>query len=346
MQLFVSEYLCSGAWPEPVLDGSLAREGRAMLLAVLEDFSSILSVQVTTTWDQRLGPPPTNDAEVQLVSHPEQEWRLFADLTARADAVYLIAPEFDQILETRTRFAENADKLVLGSRADAINLSADKLQLAGHFKQHGIPTIETCEWDSLTKVPYPAVVKPRFGAGSQETYQLATTAAAKELIENLGEQSLLHQAVIQPFVAGQALSVGIIVNEDGSCAHIFPPAEQLLSTDGRFQYLGGRVPATAVDITEVQATARQACRSVPGLRGYVGVDLIVPDESPHIPLVVEINPRLTTSYLGYRRHTDNNLAARLLPGENQSSPIRWKTESVAFTADEGQQGRLPTGMIQ
>ena len=58
MRLFVSEYLCSGAWPEPELPPSLAREGRAMLLALLTDLAVLPDVTLWTTWDARLGEPP------------------------------------------------------------------------------------------------------------------------------------------------------------------------------------------------------------------------------------------------------------------------------------------------
>jgi hypothetical protein len=46
--------------------------------------------------------------------------------------------------------------------------------------------------------------------------------------------------------------------------------------------------------------ASAACRTIPGLRGFVGVDLLLDEETGTVT-VVEINPRLTTSYLGYRQ---------------------------------------------
>jgi hypothetical protein len=79
--------------------------------------------------------------------------------------------------------------------------------------------------------------------------------------------------------------------------------------------------------------ALAACRSVPGIRGYVGIDLVVPDQAPHRPVVVEINPRLTTSYLGYRALAENNLAEwMLLPGRFERC-VRWRKDFVEFDAD-------------
>ena len=65
---------------------------------------------------------------------------------------------------------------------------------------------------------------------------------------------------------------------------------------GRFEYRGGRIPApTPVD----EGPARAAVASVPGLRGFVGVDFLW-DEARDRLTVLEINPRVTTSYVGLR----------------------------------------------
>src|SRR4029077_16650538 len=104
----------------------------------------------------------------------------------------------------------------------------------------------------------------------------------------------------QRFLSGRPVSVALLISDSGDNVETLPVAEQLLSDDGRFFYRGGRIPARDVDQASIQASALAACRCVPGLRGYVGVDLIVPAGEPTRPIVVEINPRLTTSYLGYR----------------------------------------------
>ena len=54
--------------------------------------------------------------------------------------------------------------------------------------------------------------------------------------------------------------------------------------------------------------ARRAVEVVPGLQGYVGVDLVLGEH----PQVIEINPRLTTSYVGLRRFVRNNLMRVML----------------------------------
>ncbi len=67
--------------------------------------------------------------------------------------------------------------------------------------------------------------------------------------------------------------------------------------DGRFGYRGGRLPSPLrVD----EAPLRAAVESIPGLRGYVGVNFIW-DEGRRRTTVLEINPRPTTSIVGLTR---------------------------------------------
>ena len=73
LRVFVSEYVCGGGWPGETIAGSLATEGRAMLCAIVEDFSRIAGVQVVTTWDARLGSPPFRSAHAVTVKSPADE---------------------------------------------------------------------------------------------------------------------------------------------------------------------------------------------------------------------------------------------------------------------------------
>ena len=65
-----------------------------------------------------------------------------------------------------------------------------------------------------------------------------------------------------------------------------------------------------------------ACRSLPGLAGFVGFDLIASKGEPRVR-ILDANPRLTTSYVGYRRLTHENLAARMLFVDVDAAPIEW-----------------------
>jgi predicted ATP-grasp superfamily ATP-dependent carboligase len=370
-RLFISEYLCSGAWPEAELDASLAREGRAMLLALLEDAASVPGWNVCTTWDQRLGEFPLRDVDARIVCSPQEEARSFVELAAAAEGVYVIAPELDDQLTVRCRTVPDSRGRLFNSSLCAMESCSDKLATCERLQSAGVPTIPTClltpEVGFTDELP--VVVKPRFGAGSHETYLVRGSlkasrqpdAQARETlvfdnsnpslalwatVETASRNSnmlrqfaavshavpILRPMICQPHIAGRALSVAVIVRDGEQPVEVWPVAEQHLSSDGRFRYLGGRIPARSAPIPQIAALAEQTIRVLPGLRGYVGLDIILPDGSPEHPLVVEVNPRMTTSYLGYRALAVRNLAPLVLLVDDDVERSEWRDGCVTFDA--------------
>ncbi len=337
MQVLISEFVCGGGWAEKDRPPSLIREGAAMLRAIVNDAARIPNLRVITTWDARLGAAPFGPGViVHEVSSPDEEAETFTRIQQSADRVLVIAPEFDEILASRSRHLGTQSA---GSAPTAIRLCADKLALAAHFASAGVPTIPTQVFDfkiSEKSLPFPIVVKPRDGAGSQSTYLIGSREELSERQVKWEQRGELQDAIWQPYFAGQPVSVAVFINPDPDQYDACPVCEQTLSADGRFEYAGGVVPARLErSVSEaVQQLAIAACRSVPGLRGYIGVDMIVRDESRGAnpsPIVVEINPRLTTSYLGLRRLAATNLAEQVLGLSH--TPMAWLPElRVRFTA--------------
>ena len=103
-----------------------------------------------------------------------------------------------------------------------------------------------------------------------------------------------------------------------------------MSTTSGFSYRGGRTPFDHPLAAEAVDAATRTCAALPGLRGYVGVDLVLTDTGP---VVIEVNPRLTTAYLGVRAVLDENVAAMALAaceGTLPEQPIARRR--VRFTA--------------
>ncbi len=187
------------------------------------------------------------------------------------------------------------------------------------------------------------VIKPRDGAGSWLTFRVRTDSPDEwqRAATAYAAAGVAHKALIQPFVAGRPLSVGCHCPTNGE-VEIFPIGQQRLSRD--FQYMGGSIPASLPTRTEVAVhdLVRRACATIPGLCGHIGFDLLLPDADPTRPLIVEINPRLTTSYVGYRRLSASNLAARWIHNANplndanisprSLTPLEWSPRRIEFDA--------------
>jgi len=352
MRVFVSEYVCGGAWPEETLGSSLAIEGRAMLAALVEDLLRLPGVEVATTWDERLGLFPVDAVStlsVEQISSPDDEQQAFERLCDQSDAAFVIAPEFHNILADRVRTASARTRL-LGCDVEATTLCSDKLKLATFLHEAGIPTIATEAFEPPGQPHsvengdsvFPCVIKPRDGAGSLLTFRVSDFDELAALSKELRTDGDGFSFVRQPFIEGVAISCAAIVTAgqggESDCLRIdvLPPCQQILSDDGCFTYEGAEYPPPIAAATKdkVERLVRRCCSLSPGLNGYVGFDLLMPHAENSEPIVVEINPRLTTGFLLWQKMCTDNLVARMLAATaddaTPESPLSWKSAPAAI----------------
>ena len=332
MNLFIHEYISAGGLG-PEAPPSLRAEGRAMLAALAEDFSRVPGVQVHTLLAESVsGSIGNHRGHVEFGA----EQAAFQEMTAGADWVLVIAPEFAGILAERSRWVLEAGKKLLGSQPGAIELTADKHTLARHWARHGIATPPTYLLADngaaeQRRCPCPAICKPRRGAGSQATFLVDDPASLASIRARARAEMPGDDFVLQPFASGQPASVTFFMGPKQRLA--LKPAAQVLSADGRFHYQGGRVPLAAELAERALILAERAVATVVGLSGMVGVDLVLGAEiDGSADVVIEINPRPTTSYIGLRRLARDNLAETLLRvifGEEAPHP-RWRAGPVEF----------------
>jgi len=338
MRLFVYEYV-TAVNPGQGTNGSLGVEGWAMLSAIVEDFSRLAGIQVMTLvgagLDRHLG------HRCRRIRAEEEE-DAFKDLAATADYALIIAPEFCGLLARRCRWVLDVGGRLLGPAPDAVALAADKLALADHFQQRSIPTpatirlSESVTHSGLSCRPElcPAVCKPRYGAGSQATFLVQSLDELPRVRELAAQEMPGEEMILQPFVVGQSASVAFLIGSGRMRPLI--PATQQLSADGRFHYRGGRAPLPPAQCERAVRLARRALEAVPGLMGYIGVDLVLgPSAGGADDCVIEVNPRLTTSYLGLRRLARGNLAEAMLGiGAGANVPdLEWHPGYVRFQND-------------
>jgi len=332
MRIFLYEWVTGGGLVEEhgALPASLLTEGAAMLSALAADFSAIEGAQVTVLQDLRLDDLPLPDCEVVEVysrSHHREE---LERLAAEADHTLVIAPEIDGILVQTNRWVRNAGGRLLGSSHEFVSLTADKYLTAQALKRAGVATPESqlleADQEKLPAgFPYPGVLKPVHGAGSQHTLLVAS--------EHDTPPAYPWPQLLERYCLGTACSVAFLCGPAHRVA--LPACRQHLTSDGRFSYTGGSLLGDSDLTCRATALADRSLEVLPPALGYVGVDLVLGKAADGSEdFVIEINPRLTTSYVGLRSVSEDNLAAALLANASGvfESP-RFGNERIEFSTD-------------
>lgn len=315
MKVFIFEHVCGGGIDaRDELPPALVAPGGAMLAAAVADFVAG-GFDVITTLDERAKLLLAPEAEVCRVGGGMIP---FEQLSASADAALVIAPECDGILPA---WLGRLRTKSLGCSIESCVLCGDKLALAKHLRAKGIPTPVTALFRDVAEHSLPCVVKPIDGAGCEDTIVCRTAAQFAGI--NRGEQ-----LIVQPYVQGMAVSCSVLVR-DGRVTPLLP-GEQTITGDTVLGYAGGRMPLRGGLGDRARDLACRAAGAVPGLAGYVGVDMVLGEE-PAGDCVIEINPRLSVSFVALRRLCLTNLARAIV---DPAAPLRWSDESVVYDAGE------------
>ena len=310
LRVVVYEHVSSGGFAGEPLPAGILSEGFAMLRTVTSDFQAA-GHSVTVLLDSRLAafnPPLDADQIVQVSSSKEAEEALDT-ASERADAALVIAPESNQVLQSLVELVETTDLKSLNCSASGITKAANKANLYAHMKSIGVTVPETLLFtdvdgvekiaeDIQQKTRFPVVFKPLNGTSCAGLSLVSSPNQIAAAIDKIQESSTNDQFIVQQFIEGVAASVSLI-----STGHKALPVSlnkqdvTLGAPEADSSYNGGKAPLDS-SLTEVAfAAAKQVVESFGGLRGYVGVDLVLTEDTA---FVVDVNPRLTTSYVGLR----------------------------------------------
>lgn len=284
-KILIFEYITGGGLSGESVPESLAREGKMIVEALLVNFAVLPNVEVVLMKVEK-------NAEIE-----------FQHQLKTVDAVWVIAPEFAGILERFCRYVEQANKMLLTSPSKAVALTANKLTTFQILNAAKIPTVPTEMFNS--KFDYDQtrewIVKPIDGAGAENTFLLAS----KKDWENLPQLEKTY--LIQPHLHGEKTSLSCIFKNGEArllCVNL-----QVFEVKNQ-QYVLQTIDVNyKLDDGRYQELASQIAQAFPDLFGYVGVDLI---ETEDACFVLEINPRLTTSFVEIEKKLGLNVAELVL----------------------------------
>jgi predicted ATP-grasp superfamily ATP-dependent carboligase len=302
LKILVFEYITGGGLVGRDLPSSFVKEGELMLQSLLGELAPLPAVEIWICRDSRLL-PLCCDINVKLLAVDESAdiWSLFDDATANCDAVLPIAPESGGILENLCTRVQSAGKLLLSSPAAAVRLCGDKRQTLERLRQSGIAAIPAMPLPSrLPPQQRRWVVKAYDGAGCAETFIVGSEEEYRSVKEFLNDPA---GYLLQPLVNGKPVSLSCLFDQ-GQCTVLSYNEQLIVDRGSRFELRGCIVNAPCTAWDSYCRLAGQIAAAFPNLWGYAGIDLL---ETAAGPCVLEINPRLTTSYAGLSEALQRNV---------------------------------------
>ncbi len=321
MNLLIIEYVSGGGYANTKLSSSNLSEAYGMLRSLISDCKAA-GHNVTTLLDSRLKAfnPPNEADQIFWVSSPDELCTKLKELSSLADAVYVIAPESEQVLEKLVEIVESSGGTSLNCKIDAIKRVSNKMTTYETLKKKGIPVPETFLLDIhektentrrlIKELGYPLVFKPIDGVSCGGLSLVKDEKGIAGAVKKVAQESMSKQFIAQKLTRGKAASACVISTGDKALSvTLNRQLVTLASPDGESEYYGGVVPFDHKLKKEALRTAENAVEGIVGLKGYVGVDMILTNEGP---VVMEINPRLTTSYIGLKRAVNFNPAQAIV----------------------------------
>ncbi len=340
MKILVYEHVSGGVFAGQSLDPNVLSEGFGMLRCLAQDFKAA-GHDVTVLLDARLSklnPPIAADCIVPVFYAREAE-KFLVGAAKINDAVYVIAPETGRTLQSLVTLVGKTGKLSLNCEAKAIQVVADKALLYETLKQNGLHIPETVVFDvdfGLSEVKseigrrlsYPVVFKPADGVSCGGLSIVKEETHIESAVAKIKAASSGKHLVVQEFIRGEAASVSLLsTGSEARPISLNMQSIQLAEPGEASSYEGGAVPFDHPLKKEAFLAAETVARSIPGLLGYVGVNLVLAEDKA---FVVDVNPRLTTSYVGLSRVAGFNVAEAIVDAVlNNKLPTIQKNKDFA-----------------
>ena len=296
------EFASGGGFAGHPLVAGLSREGDLMLRTLLDELSLLPGIQILTSRDPRLPALPRTDT---IVPAPGEDcFALYARGVAACDAAWPTAPETDGVLERLATETLRQGRTLLGCRPDAVHVAGSKRATATVLRNARVPVVPTLALaDAFPPLQGPWVVKPDDGAGCEDTLVVPDAPAARERL-----QEAPGRLVAQPWIAGIPMSLSLLCAE-GRAMLLACNVQHACIVEGAVTVEGITVNAVPDAEGRYAHLAARVAAALPGLWGYVGLDFVLTERGP---VVLEINPRLTTSCCALQEARGIGVAAMVL----------------------------------
>ena len=328
-KVFIFEFIAGGGFNRDDMPSSLFCEGFGMLRTIIADFKAI-SFQIITLLDYRISSFSRylKADIINLVNADEDYLKKFKECVKKCEYCLIIAPEFSNILLNLTKIVKDNDKTILSVDLEGIKLGSSKMKTYDFFNKNDLKTPLTFQipmkYNSLdldfilekyNKLKSPIVIKPEDGVGGESIYYFESENQIIEFFQEIDESFELNRTyILQEYIEGKDLSVSLIGNS--IILSVNSQNINIKDTKKNSEYFGGLTPVENYHeiINDIKTDIKKF--NLSEFNGYFGIDFI--RKSDHSFYFIEINPRLTTSYIGIRNIIDKNPAELILKSKLNS----------------------------
>lgn len=332
MKILFFEYATS----DGIKDPSISSEGLAMLKALIDDFKDIeahyiISNQLNSFNIHNRG------SKLKPIIIEDSIWDWLNDNICKFDACLLIAPEEDNILYKLTDLIEKKGVKIIGSNSKAVKICSDKYKTYELLRDK-VPIIKTDkiyfnqlnhskELEKLFSSSPKKIIKPADGVSCSGVYIVNSYKKLKRCAPLI--DTALPYFILQDYIEGVSCSVSLL--SDGKNAVSLSLNAQNISINNEFGYNGGYIPLNHKLSQKARYIAEKTVKFIPGIKGYVGVDLILNDKVH----VVEINSRITTPYIALAKIINFNLGKSIINAVNGELPQKIILNGMRFFEKKG-----------
>ena len=312
MRLLVFEFITGGGFINQTLPLSLLQEGYLMRNALVDDLRIIADLHLLVLQDERLElsiEDQTAGVEYLVICQGEDLQSLLLIGQFDYDAVWIIAPETDGILAQWCQFFSEQRKPLYTSAQQAVEICQNKLTTTKLLQNAGLACVSSYLYDYSQKHRQGSwVIKSNDSVGCDQVYKIESSYDWQSVLPRLQAEK---SYIIQPYVSGKSLSLSCLFYQGNA---FFICCNEQHTYNEKQQFV---LSACTVNVNNnnknnqhYQSLCQQIATAIPQLFGYVGIDFI--ETKTGEKLILEINPRLTTSYAGIKQALGVNVAELVL----------------------------------
>ena len=277
-------------------DKCIISEAEALVFALLDDLADFnIDLIINESYEDAV--KDYENVNPILIDMDVVDW-LRDNATNFSKAIF-IAAENDNNLYNITRILEENDVKIYNSSSDACLIASDKFEMHEKWQAE----------DPLT--PLKLIIKPLVGVDCEDIVIIEKIEDLTLDLDKIFKPG--SRVIVQEFVDGTDISISLI--SDGEKAIPLSLNEQFVSLkDDKGTYIGGKLPFESKYADEAFEIATKAVEAIDGLKGFVGVDLIINADEKDIYSVylLEINSRFTTPYIGLKQVASINIGKSII----------------------------------